>query len=215
MPCRLLPPARRYSSPALAWFVAAQTAENDGKVVPSEPVAETILPLDPESSDQAPFHFRPVRKFATFGRPAPQSLIAAQSQCVSQPSPAVGSDPDPDVPSELPELVGGLMNPELVGMPITPDDDVPEPLVVPVGLTGSDEVIVVVEDPAGALPGATAGAPCSLPVTPDRLASSPAASMMTAPAGRLTPVIASFETALLLALIVVLKVSVLVPEPPM
>jgi hypothetical protein len=50
------------------------------------------------------------------------------------------------------------MNPELDGMPITPDDDVPESLVVPVELTGSDDVMVVVEDPARSLPGATAGA---------------------------------------------------------
>jgi hypothetical protein len=107
------------------------------------------------------------------------------------------------------------MKPELDGMPITPDDEVPEPLVVPVGLTGSDEVMVVVEEPAGVLPGATAGACWSLPVTPDRLAASPAASTMAAPAGRLTPVIASLETALFPALIVVLNVSVLVPEPPM
>src|SRR5438132_908351 len=49
---------------------------------------------------------------------------------------------------------------------------------------------------------------------PERLAATPAASLMLAPVGRLTPVIASADVSLSVDATVVLKVRALVPEPP-
>ena len=85
--------------------------------------------------------------------------------------------------------------------PFAPENEVMVPVVGVVGVVG------VIDD-------VEIWRPANVFTAPARFAATPDASLMLAPLGRVTPVMASADVLVSVNATVVLKVSALVPEPP-
>src|SRR5438445_38797 len=101
---------------------------------------------------------------------------------------------------------------------LTPRATVPPPPVTVSALSATERVGAV--DDAGVGAGVTGDVgsiwrPEKVCTAPERSVATPLASVMLAPLGRLAAVMASAEVLVLVDATVVLKVSVVVPEPPL